>query len=139
MSERTKDAEISAVSNFGLLVGFIVAAFFSFRLGSRGAGTFNHLGLSIGAILMFLGMLAPTLLKPAYKVWMLLAAGLGWFNTRLILGLIFTLMVVPCGMIARYIFGRDLIDAAIDGEKKDSYWLERSEGLFKPEKLERMF
>lgn len=52
--------------------------------------------ISVGALMALLGLLVPGLLVPFYKFWMgYVAAPLGWFNTRLILGLVFFLMFTP--------------------------------------------
>ena len=127
-----------AIRNFGLLVGFILCAYFGFRLTYRFGGLGSKTGLGIGLVLIVFGLIAPSLLAPAHALWMKLAACLGWFNTRLILGLVFFLMVVPFGMVAR-LLGKDLIDARIDGDEKESYWLNRPESPFDGNKQERMF
>ena len=53
-----------------------------------------------------LGLIAPVALKPLYKVWMLLGFILGWINTRLLLGLVFFILLMPTGLIMR-LFGGD--------------------------------
>lgn len=56
--------------------------------------------ISVGAVMGLLGLLVPALLVPFYKFWMgYVAAPLGWFNTRLILGLVFFLMFTPMALL----------------------------------------
>ncbi|HSD50561.1 MAG TPA: SxtJ family membrane protein, partial [Candidatus Methylomirabilis sp.] len=61
---------------------------------------------TLGIILGGSALLAPGVLAPVEKLWMRMAHALGWFNTRLILGLVYFLVVTPTGMVMRLI-GRD--------------------------------
>ena len=60
----------------------------------------------IGSLLVTLGTLAPKLLKWPSAVWWKFAMVLGYVNARIILTVIFTLVLVPLGLIWRVI-GRD--------------------------------
>lgn len=56
--------------------------------------------ISVGAVMGLLGLLVPALLVPFYKFWMgYVAAPLGWFNTRLILGLVFFFLFTPMAVV----------------------------------------
>jgi hypothetical protein len=56
----------------------------------------THCVIAIGALMGLLGVLVPGLLIPFYKFWMrFVAAPLGWFNTRLILGVVFFILFTP--------------------------------------------
>lgn len=55
----------------------------------------------------------PAVLKPAYRVLMWVAVPLGRFNSVLLLGLVYSLMVVPMGLIMRLI-GKDPIPKKFD-------------------------
>ena len=57
-------------------------------------------------ILIPLGIIAPSLLRPIYKGWMAVGHVLGWVNTRLLLGILYYGLIVPMGMVMRMI-GRD--------------------------------
>jgi hypothetical protein len=59
-----------------------------------------------GAILLLMGGVMPTALAPVYRGWMLLAEGLGWVNTRVILGVVFYTVFTPVGLVMR-LFQRD--------------------------------
>jgi hypothetical protein len=141
MSEKVKEMsqeKITSLRNFGLLVGGIIAAYFAFRIQYRFGANGSYAGLLIGLSGVILGLIKPTLLSPFYSVWMKLASALGWFNTRLILGLVFFFMVLPVGLFAKWILRRDLLDAAFE-PAKESYWHDKPKVDFKPEHLERMF
>ena len=77
---------------------------------------------SLGAILGGLALLAPGILAPVEKLWMRAAHALGWFNTRLILGLVYFLMVTPTGLVMRLV-GRDPMDRRL--RDRESYWVAR--------------
>ena len=75
-----------------------------------------------GVILAFLGVFAPTLLGPVHTVWMKVADALGWFNTRVLLGLVYFVVMTPTGIVMR-LMGRDPLDRRL-GDRA-SYWVER--------------
>lgn len=79
-------------------------------------------GLLMGA----LALVAPVLLIPFYRFWMrAVTAPLGWFNTRLILGVVFYLMFTPLALVLRV---RRLFTPENDAlgraprPKDESYW-----------------
>ncbi len=76
--------------------------------------------LSIAATFLVLGLSLPQLLKPIYKIWMTLAALMGWFMTRVILSVLFYLVVMPIGLIAR-LSGKQFLDLKMD-KSRASYW-----------------
>ena len=56
----------------------------------------------IGAVVFAAtGLLLPMVLKPLYLLWMKIGHALGWFNTRLILGLVFFVMFAPLALVFR--------------------------------------
>ncbi|MCO5170285.1 MAG: SxtJ family membrane protein [Planctomycetes bacterium] len=60
----------------------------------------THCLMSIGALLGLVGVVLPAALVPFYRFWMgFVAAPLGWFNTRLILGVVFYLMFTPMALV----------------------------------------
>jgi Saxitoxin biosynthesis operon protein SxtJ len=82
----------------------------------------NGLAVAIIALTFFaISGVAPFLLKPVYRIWMLFSTMLGWVNTRFILTVIFYLLFTPIGLIIR-LFGIDLLDRKID-KQKASYWM----------------
>lgn len=51
-------------------------------------------------------LLKPLLLGPVNRVWLKISDVLGWVNTRLVMGIIFFLLIVPIGLIVR-LFKKD--------------------------------
>ncbi|MGH7380700.1 MAG: SxtJ family membrane protein [Candidatus Methylomirabilales bacterium] len=78
-------------------------------------------GLSI--ILATLAVVMPRLLSPVHRVWMQMAHALGWFNTRVLLGLVYFFLMTPIGIVMR-LMGRDPLDRRL--KDRPSYWVERS-------------
>jgi multisubunit Na+/H+ antiporter MnhG subunit len=62
---------------------------------------------------------------------------MGFFMTRLILGVLFYLIITPIGLTAK-LFGKDFIDQKINKGKK-SYWNYREQKEFSKEIYERQF
>lgn len=60
----------------------------------------------IAAALWLPALLWPRLLNPVYRVWMKIGMALGWVNSRIILGLVFYVLILPMGLIMR-LFGKD--------------------------------
>ncbi len=91
--------------SFGVSVGtvlLLIAAFMLWRGRLTGA---QWLG-GTGAVLVAFGYFRPRLLEWPSAVWWKLAMVLGYVNARIILTVIFTVVLVPLGVIWRLI-GRD--------------------------------
>jgi len=91
----------------------------------------------ISATFFLLSFTLPSLLKPAYILWMRLAFILSWFNTRLILFIFFYLIFTPIGLIMK-LFRIDLLDRKID-KNKESYWQKKIYNQSNPLNYERQF
>ena len=90
----------------------------------------------LAAILGVLTLLAPRYLGPVHKVWMGAANALGWFNTRLLLSLVYFLVMTPTGVVMR-LLGRDPMDRRL--KDRFSYWVERSRHPQTVGSMERWF
>ena len=55
----------------------------------------------LGAPLVLLGLVAPSLLRPVERAWMAMAEVLGRINTRIILTTLYFLVVTPVGWLRR--------------------------------------
>ena len=90
-----------------------------------------------GLLFLVLAYAFPSILKPIYQIWMILAFCLGWINTRLILGIIFYLVITPIGLISK-VFRKDFLDLKWR-ENKVSYWRKKEPKMFTPESYEKTF
>ena len=56
----------------------------------------------LGAPLVTLGLIAPSLLRPVERAWMAMAEVLGRINARIILSVVYFFVVTPIGWIRRW-------------------------------------
>ena len=91
--------------SFGLTVGSIFAliAFWPFVIHNVSPRWWAVL---TAGCLVVPGVVYPNGLLWIYKPWMMVGHGLGWINTRLILGVVFYIMVTPIGILRRWL-GKD--------------------------------
>lgn len=109
--------------NFGLLLGGIIVLLFGLLLPwVRGHG-FPARPWLLGGALAAWALAAPGTLGPPYRAWMVVGCGLGWINTRILLGAIFFLIVVPTALVMR-LARRDpmarTFDPTVDTYRKES-------------------
>lgn len=122
---------------FGITVGLVLVILgFLFQYVWDNPTVYMILG-SIGALLVFFGVLFPKVLLPIHKAWMSLAIILGFIMTRVILSILFYVVVTLIGLIAK-IAGKDFLDRKID-RKKESYWNKREKIEYHKELTERQF
>ena len=92
-------------------------------------------GISIFPLIS--GIFIPNIIRPVYKVFLKVAHAIGWFNTRVILIVLYYLLLTPIGLIMK-LFGKDLLNIRID-KKQKSYWIKRQTVRATRETLERQF
>ena len=90
----------------------------------------------LAVVLAGLALLAPGLLGPVHKVWMRGAHALGWFNTRVLLSLVYFLIMTPTGVVMR-LMGRDPLDRRLSD--RPSNWVERKRHPDPRGSMERQF
>lgn len=121
---------------FGISVG-IAFLVISGLLWWKDAARAHEITGTLGALLLLGGLIAPMALKWPYRGWMKFAAGAAWFNTRLILVLVFYLVITPVGLLLR-LSGKRPIPATFD-KSKDTYWIEREKKEYDPYRSEKHF
>jgi len=92
----------------------------------------------IWAIALFFvtfALVAPNLLNPIYHVWMRFGLAWGWVETRIILGMVFYIMMLPMGLVMR-LLGNDPMQRALQ-KREASYRIPSK--LRTKESLERPF
>ena len=114
------------IRNFGLFVGLLC-------LGIGGTLTFRdhqpRIALfAVGAYFLVSGTLFQPALQPVFRVWMRIAAALGWFNTRLLLGVLYFLVFTPFGLVQR-LFARDPLQLARPAQ--ESLWIPKAQAADK--------
>lgn len=89
-------------------------------------------------LFLFLGLFLPGVLKPVHKLWMTLAAIMGWFMSRLILMILFYLMLTPIGFVMR-ILGRDVLNIEFTRNSSESYWIPKRTDNAQKRNYEKQF
>lgn len=80
--------------------------------------------MGFGVLMGILALLVPAALVPFYRFWMRwVTAPLGWFNTRLILSIVFFLVLTPMAFFAR-IMGKGRLDLR-PRPPGETYWRKR--------------
>ena len=102
------------LKSFGLTMGgiFAVIGFLPVILSGREIRVW---ALATSAVLGFMALTMPRLLAPVHRCWMCIGHGLGWVNTRIILGILYYLMFTPAGLLMRR-FGSDPMYRKPDSE-----------------------
>lgn len=92
--------------NFGLLMGALLSLLFGLLLPWLWDARWPVWPWAVGVVFVLWGLLVPSTLAPVWRVWMKLAHVLGWINTRILLGLVFYVVVLPLAGALRVV-GRD--------------------------------
>ncbi len=93
----------------------------------------------IGLVLLILPIIAfsPITLRPVFKLWLKVAHSIGWFNTQLLLSIVFILIFIPTGLVMR-LFRKDPMKRKALAE--GTYWEPcELEGLKDKGRYERQF
>lgn len=78
--------------------------------------------LLAAGVSLTLGLFLPRVLAPLNRAWMALGHGLGWVNSKIILGFVFFIIVTPIAMVMKAL-GRDLLSRRL--RHSGSYWVKR--------------
>jgi hypothetical protein len=121
---------------FGLITGAIIvvlfALFFPWVFDAAAMPTWPWI---LAGLLWIPALLIPSTLRPVYTTWMKVGHAIGWVNTRIILGLLFYVLVLPMGLIMR-LFGKDPMARRLD-KAASSY---RKKSISEPrDRLEKPF
>lgn len=136
---RGLDTGRKALRRFGLVVGGVflgIAVVGAWQRGWAPGPVLTVLG-GLGSALVVLGLAAPALLRPFFRVWMGLAVVLGFVMTRVLLTAVFALVVVPIGLGLR-LFGKDLLHRRLD-PAAPSYWQPKTYSDPSPARLEKYY
>jgi predicted anti-sigma-YlaC factor YlaD len=88
---------------FGLITGAIFAGLFGVLFPLIRSYAIPLWPWILAGILWIWALLAPATLAPVYHIWMRIGLVLGWINTRIILGVVFYVLIMPMGLIMRWL------------------------------------
>ena len=135
MSDKDK-TNLTEVRQFGLMMGLVLTV-----LGAlfywKGRPNVSLALWTAATVMVGSGLLAPAALRPVFRVWMKFAHAMGWFNTHLLLVLLYFLIFTPMGLVMR-LFRPDPLQRKIEKERP-SYWKIRERSDFVKEQYERQF
>jgi hypothetical protein len=101
-TQTTPEPDRRGLRQFGLTTGAIVAALFGLGFPWLFDRPSPYWPWILAAVLAASALIRPS----ALGGWMRIGHALGWLNTRIILGLLFYVMILPAGLIMR-VFARD--------------------------------
>lgn len=136
MLQSMKKKSFRREREFGLIVGGVFVLLSGWWLYREKLSNASHLMLPLGSLLILLGLLWPKALVWPNRGWMLLAEGLSFVTTRIILGVVFFLMITPIGVVKR-LSGWDPLNRR--SGRSVSYWRPYSERQRDPRHYEKMY
>ena len=101
---------------FGLIIGFGFPIFIGWLLPVITGHGLRLWTLWVGVPIFILGLTSPQLLHYPYKIWIALGHGLGWLNSKIILGLVFIFVLQPIAFAMR-LTGYDPLRIRSQGKK----------------------
>lgn len=131
-----KEVKTKDLREFGIVLGVILGVFGGIHL-VKGHTNVYPWFFWFGGVSLLLGVFFPKIIKPLFIVFTKVAHSIGWFNTRVILILLYYILLTPIGIMMK-VFGKDNLNKKINKEEK-SYWLKRETIICTKESLERQF
>lgn len=101
--------------HFGLITSAITVVLFGLLLPWIIGHGFPLWPWVVGGILTIWAVILPKTLRPVYRAWMAVGHVLGWINTRIILGIVFYIVILPAGGIMR-VFRKDPMARGFDAQ-----------------------
>ena len=117
MTNTIPELDTKGLRQFGLILAGMIAIMVGLVLPYLFKFAFTPWPWAIGAGLAIWTLLAADQIRPVYRGWMRLALLLNAIVTRLVLGIVFYLVVLPIGLIFR-IRGVDPMHRALDDKAK---------------------
>jgi len=131
-----KETTTKDLRSFGIVLGCILGLFGTIHF-LKGHPRAYFWFYGFGAVSLITGIFVPRVLGPVFRVFTKVAHAIGWFNTRVILILVYYLLLTPISFLKR-LFGEDALNRRIDRGIR-SYWIKRENVSAVRESLERQF
>lgn len=93
--------EKKRLKEFGFIFGFGIPLLVGFIIPKLNGHDFKTWTLFIGLPSIILAIINPQLLKIPYILWIKLGNILGWINSKLILGLVFIIVLMPISIFMK--------------------------------------
>lgn len=115
MSAPASSPTPAELRKFGLIMAAMVAGLFGLLLPWLFGRPWPTWPWIVTVLFAVPAGLAPPVLAPVHRAWMVVGAVLGWINTRILLAAVFYLVVLPVGFVMRLV-GRDPMRRAKSAE-----------------------
>ena len=125
--------QVPSHRSFGLTVGVVLLLFAAFTLW-RGHVTRAEILGGIGGLLIVAALVRPQALGGLAAVWSRIGHALGWFNSRVLLTVMFMLILWPVGFVSR-LCGSD----PLERRKRGSMWTPYPERIRDSKHYEKLF
>ena len=86
---------------FGFVFGFGLPILIGLIIPALGGHTFKVWTLFVALPTLSISIFKVSLLSIPYKIWMKIGYILGWINSRIILGLVFILVLIPIALVMK--------------------------------------
>ena len=120
---KTLDTSSKEIRKFGLVIAIALGVIGSFVYLKSGSFDVPQWIWGIGLLFLILGFILPSILRPVYRIWMLLAYFIGGVISRIILTVLFYVVLTPIGLVLR-LFGKDFLDQKFE-KNRESYWVKK--------------
>ena len=96
-----KNISKKKLGQFGIIIGIGIPLIIGYIFPLISGHVFRIWTLFIGIPLFIIGIIKPSFLLLPYKIWMEIGFILGWFNSRLILGIVYIIVLLPISLIMK--------------------------------------
>lgn len=131
MRDELKDIKQFGMVLAAMLIIFSAAQFIKHKI------LLSQWFFGAGCGMLCVTLLVPKALRPIYKIFLKVAHAIGWFNTRVILIIIYFVLLCPIAVIMK-VAGKDLLNRKID-KGALTYWINRAASKVPKEQLEKQF
>ncbi|MFH1837852.1 MAG: SxtJ family membrane protein [Candidatus Omnitrophota bacterium] len=131
-----KEATIRDLRQFGIVLGLILGVFGSIHL-LKGHTSAYPWFFGAGSISLILGIFTPRFLSSPFIIFTKVAHAIGWFNTRVILIVVYFVILTPISLIMR-LFGKDPLNRNSNANN-ESYWIKNNKAIKSKESLVKQF
>ncbi len=133
----TKESEIKKEKRDIRIVFIIFSAIFEVFAWRHYPSILSYVLMGLVLIILPIMAFSPIILRPVFKMWLKVAHAIGWFNTQLLLSIVFILVFIPTGLVMR-LFRKDPMKRKMLAE--GTYWEPYElEGLRDKNRYERQF
>ncbi len=101
MLQEIPELDAKGLRRFALIFALIIVGVFGVIIPIISGSGFLWIPWLIGGVFIAWGVLAPTSVRPFYRLWMRFGLLMNAIISRVVLGIVFYLLVLPFGMILR--------------------------------------